>query len=147
MKKYIIFIASFILFLSCEPRIEMDMSQWGDHAYIDNVEIIKLETDDEAKLQEYYTNETPLAVTGVRHIIITNGTAKIDSVNFVATVKLKAGENLQYAGFKIYHKGTKVEPVNGSPKAGIVSDLSAKSFTYRLKSADKSQHDWTIIIE
>ncbi|MDL2256551.1 hypothetical protein LJC38_08230, partial [Parabacteroides sp. OttesenSCG-928-K15] len=62
-------------------------------------------------------------------------------------VKLKAGESLQYAGFKVYHKGTKVEPINGSPKAGIVTDLSAKSFRYRLKSADKSQHDWTIVIE
>ena len=132
---------------SCEQRIEMDMSQWGDHAYIDNVEIIKLETDDEVKLQEYYQNETPLAVTGVRNITISNGTATIDSANFVATVKLKSGEDLKYAGFRIHHKGTLVEPINGTPKAGIVTDLSAKEFTYRISSADGSKHDWKIVIE
>lgn len=133
--------------LSCEPRIEMDMGQWGDHAYIDNVEVIKLEIDDEVRLQEYYQNETPLMVTGVRNITISDGMAEIDSLNYVATVKLKEGESLEYAGFKIYHKGALVEPLNGSPKAGIVSDLTAREFTYRLSSADGSKHDWKIIIE
>lgn len=125
----------------------MDMNQWGDHAYIDNVEVITLETNDETKLQEYYQNETPLTVTGVRNIIISDGTASVDSVNFVAKVKLKAGENLKYAGLRIYHKGTLVTPINGTPKAGIVSDLSAKEFAYRIYSADGSKHDWKIIIE
>ena len=27
----------------------MDMEQWGDHAYIDNVEIVKLEIDDDIR--------------------------------------------------------------------------------------------------
>lgn len=147
MKNIILLAVMFVLCISCEPRIDMDMNQWGDHAYIDNVELIKLEIDDEAKLQEYYQNETPLAVTGVRNIIISNGTAQIDSANFVATVKLKAGEELKYAGLRIYHKGTLVEPINNSPKAGIISDLSAKEFSYRLSSADGSKHDWKIIVE
>lgn len=139
-------IACSIFLFACEPRIEMDMSQWGDHAYIDNVEVIKLETDDEVKLQEFYQNETPLTTTGVRLITISQGTA-IDSTNFVATVKLKAGEDLKYAGFRFYHKGTLVEPINGSPKAGIVADLTAREFTYRVSSADGSKHDWTLRIE
>lgn len=147
MKNTVLLAVMFILCISCEPRINMDMTQWGDHAYIDNVELVKLEIDDEAKLQEYYQNGTPLAVTGVRNIIISDGTARIDSVNFVATVKLKAGEKLKYAGFRIYHKGTLVEPINNSPKAGIVSDLSTKEFSYRLSSADGSKHDWKIVIE
>ena len=88
-----------------------------------------------------------MAVTRVRNITISNGTAVIDSVDFVAKVKLKAGEDLKYAGFRIYHKGTLVEPINGTPKAGIVTDLSAKEFTYRISSADGSKHDWKIVIE
>lgn len=47
---------------------------------------------------------------------------------------------------RIYHKGTLVEPVNGTPKAGIVTDLSAKEFIYRISSADSSKHDWKIVI-
>lgn len=132
---------------SCEPRIEMDMNQWGDHAYIDNVEIVKLEIDDEVKLQEYYQDETPLAVVGVRKITISDGKSIIDSINFIAKVKLKDNENLKYSGLCIYHKGTLVEPIDDAPKAGIMADLSAKEFTYRISSADGSKHDWKIVIE
>lgn len=131
---------------SCEPRIDMDMKQWGDHAFIDNVEVIKLEVDDEAKLQEYYQNETPLTTSGVRQIVISSGKATIDSLNYTANVKLKAGEELNFAGLKIYHKGTLVQPINNSPKAGIVTDLTDREFTYRIFSADGSKHDWTIKI-
>lgn len=147
MKKiYIILSVIAVLITACQPRIEMDMESWGDHAFIDNVEIVKLETDDEVKLQEFYENETPLTVTGVRNIIISEGKAEIDSVQYIANVKIKKGEELKYAGIKIYHKGILVEPVN-APKAGIVSDLSGKTFVYRLKSADGSSHDWTINLE
>ncbi|MEG0889873.1 MAG: hypothetical protein RSH25_15520 [Bacteroides sp.] len=147
MKKSIIFIMVCLLLVACEPRIEMDMAQWGDHAYIDNIELVKLEIDDHVKLQEYYENQTPLEMTGVRSIVISDGKCQIDSAAFIATVKLKAGEELKYTGLKIYHKGMKVEPLNGSPKAGIISDFSKKEFTYRLKSADGSEHDWTIKIQ
>ena len=143
---YVLLSVIAVMISACQPRIEMDMSTWGDHAYIDNVEIIKLDIDDEVKLQEYYENETPLTVPGVRAIIISEGKAAIDSANFVANVKLKAGEKLKYAGFRIYHKGVLVEPID-APKAGIVTDLTSKKFVYRLKSADGSVHDWTINIE
>lgn len=146
MKKILLF-SIVLLFTACQPRIDMDMEQWGDHAYIDNVEVIKLDIDDEAKLSEYYQNETPIQVTGVRNIVISNGTSKIDSLDYVATVKLKEGEDLKYKGLKIYHKGVKVVPIDNSPKAGIVTDLSKKTFKYRLYSADGSKHDWTIVIE
>ena len=147
MKKVIFLFSLLLGITSCQPRIDMDMDQWGDHAYIDNVEIIKLDIDDEAKLNEYYHSETPIAVTGVRNLIISNGKCAIDSTEFVATVKLKAGEDLKYTGLKIYHKGVMVKPIGNTPKAGIVTDLSERKFKYRLSSADGSKHDWTIIIE
>ncbi|WP_372774764.1 hypothetical protein [Mangrovibacterium sp.] len=139
----------FILFMlaslySCEPRIEMDMAEWGDHAYINNVQLFKLETKDGVKLEEYYVDET--TVTGTRQITVSSGTAVIDDVNFTATVTLKAGESFTGIGFLFYHYGTKVEPLNGAPVAGIINDLSAASFQYRVYSADGTTHDWTINI-
>lgn len=145
--KYISVFVSILFIVSCTPRIEMDMAQWGDHAYIDNVEVITLETDDEVKLQEFYENETPLAVSGVRNLVVSVGKSGIDSANYVANVKVKPNTDLKYAGIRIYHKGTMVIPVNGTPKAGIVTNLTGKVLTYRLKSADGSEHDWTINIE
>jgi hypothetical protein len=130
---------------SCGPRIELDYGQWGDKAFITNVQIFKLDIDDEAKLVEWHTNEEPM--TGVRKIIISAGNAVIDNDNYTAKVKLRAGESLVGAGFMFYHYGTLIEPMNGAPKAGIANDLSAGQFTYRVHSADGSQHDWTIIIE
>lgn len=146
MKK-ILYLLPLLALVACEPRVDMDMSQWGDHAYIDNVEIVKLDIDDEAKLAEYYQNETPIAVTGVRQILISQGKSQIDSLDYVATVKLKDGEGLKYAAVKIYHKGTHVTPLKNTPKAGIVADLSKGELKYRLMSADGSKHDWTIKIE
>ena len=147
MKKIMCIVATLVLCVACQPRIGMDMEQWGDHAYIDNVEVIKLDIDDEVKLQEFYQSETPLMVTGVRNIVVSMGASQIDSVNYVAHVKVKPGTDLKYAGIRIYHKGTLVEPINGTPKAGIVADLSEKELIYRLNSADGSTHDWKIKIE
>lgn len=129
---------------ACEPRIEMDMSQWGDTSNINNVQLFKLETQDGVKLEEYYVDET--TVTGTRRVIVSSGTAAIDDVAKTATVSLKAGETLTGIGFLIYHYGTKVEPINGAPVAGITNDLSNGPFTYRVYSADGSQTDWTISI-
>ena len=146
MKNYSLFIILITLigFWSCDPRIEMDMSEWGDHAYMDNVEIVKLETNDSNQLWEYYNNET--LVTGERVITISNGTALVDSLNATATVQLKSGESLDFAAFKIYHKSVKVEPIDNTPKAGIINDLTAREFHYRLYSADGTKRDWTIYI-
>lgn len=133
-----------VSFYSCQPRIEMDMAQWGDTAFINNVQLFKLETKDGVKLEEYYVDET--TVTGTRKIVVSSGTAVIDEVNYTATVTLKSGESMNYIGLMIYHYGTKVEPLNGAPVAGIVNDLSAGSFTYRVYSADGTTHDWLINI-
>ncbi|MGQ1786116.1 MULTISPECIES: DUF5018-related domain-containing protein [unclassified Saccharicrinis] len=127
---------------SCDPRIEMDMAQWGDNAFINNVQLFKLETKDGVKLEEYYVDET--TVTGTRKVTVSSGTAVIDEDAFTATVTLNAGETFTGIGFLIYHYGTKVEPLNGAPVAGIINDLSAGSFTYRVHSADGTTHDWTI---
>lgn len=130
--------------MSCEPRIEMDMAAWGDQAFIENVQLFKLDIKDDVKLQEWYENET--LVTGVRNITISVGTAVIDAETFTATVTIVAGEDLSRIGIKFWHKATLIEPLGGAPKAGTINDFSARSFNYRLHSADGSEHDWTINI-
>ena len=130
---------------SCGPRIELDEGAWGDKAFLTNVQIFKLDINENVHLVEWANNQDPM--TGVRKLIISQGNATIDNTNFKATVKLTAGASLVGTGFMFFHSGTLIEPIGGAPKAGIANDLSAKNFTYRVHSADGSQHDWTIIIQ
>ncbi len=149
MKKIILgsFLALFLLLLnSCGQRIEMDMSQWGDTAFIDNVQIFTLETKDDFMMEEYYTSDGKL-VEGVRQVVISDGVAEVDKENFRVKVKLKANENLELAGILIYHRSMRVEPINNSPVCGIAKDIRDMNYEYRLHSADGSTHDWTIVIE
>lgn len=146
MKNIIILVFAIVVILSsCEPRIDLDAGQWDDKAYLTNVQIFNLDIDEDAKLVEWHNNDDPM--TGVRRIIISNGNAVIDKNNFTATVKLKAGESLIGSGFIFYHYGTLIEPQGDAPRAGIPNDLSSKNFTYKVHSADGSQHDWTVVIE
>lgn len=146
MKKNIINVFTLFLFISlisCEERIEMDMNQWGDHAYIDNAQVFTLAVA-EHQLQEYYVSGdlTPAR----QRQTVSLGDAIIDSINFTATIKVETTQDLSRLGIVIYHKASKVEPLNGTPKAGILSDLSSKGFKYRLISADGTKHDWNIVI-
>jgi len=131
------------LFSSCEPRIEMDLEQWGDHALIDNVQIFNIQTQDQ-QLQEYYTSG--VVTPASRRIYVSVGNAVIDLVNFTATVKVPLTVDLTKVGIEFFHKAVKVEPVSNAPVAGILNDFSAKQFVYKLISADGTTHDWTIII-
>jgi len=144
-----IFINAFIvvlsvsLFSSCSPRIEMDLAQWGDHAFIDNVQIFNIQMQDQ-QLQEYYTGTviTPAS----KRIYVSVGNATIDLVNYKVTVKVPSTVDLTKVGIEFFHKAVKIEPLNNAPIAGIIKDFSAKQFVYRLASADGTTHDWTIII-
>ncbi len=138
-----IFLMALALF-SCDERIEMDLSQWGDNAYIYNVQVYQLTTDDEEILNEYY--ESGEYVTSTQRTTISDGSAVIDDENFTATVTLKSGYDLYDKAFLIYHYGTDVEPLGDSPEAGIISDLSDGVFQYRVSSADGTTHDWTIYV-
>lgn len=146
MKNVILYIiVSMAILSSCDQRIELDEGAWGDKAFLTNVQIFKLDINENAHLVEWANNQDPM--TGVRKLIISQGNATIDNTNFKATVKLVAGASLAGAGFVFFHTGKLIEPMGGAPKAGIANDLSAKSFIYKVHSADGSQHDWTIIVE
>lgn len=146
MKNKIIFIFTILLLLACNPRVDMDFKQWGDHAYIDNLEVVKLDVEKQ-KLQEYYEAQTPIEVTGVRNIVISEGETKIDSIQNIAKIKIKQGESIDRVSLRIYHKSVQISPYNGSPKLGILADYSKREFSYKLKSADGTERIWTVILE
>ena len=132
-----------IIFMACEPRIDLEEGQWGDHAFLTNVQVFKIKLDDEAEMQEYYN--TGKYVTSAQRIIISKSCA-IDEDNFIATVTMKPDEELDPAGLFFYHKAKKIEPLSGAPTAGLLSNLSGASFKYRVYSADGTTHDWTVNI-
>ncbi|WP_200974801.1 hypothetical protein [Echinicola sp. 20G] len=144
MKKYILILLTGLsgIFCSCDPRIDMDLAQWGDQAFIQNVQIFEYEVKDDFHLSEYYNNDQE--TTGIRRVILSGTNVEIDNDNFVVTITVPSLEDLTEAGFLITHRSQLVEPLNGSPKGGVISDLSFGSFMYRLHSADGSLHDWTI---
>lgn len=146
MKKNILYLVILVfagMLYSCEPRIDFDEGQWGDTAFITNVNIFTLQVD-EHQLQEYY--ESGVLTPARKRLFISSGNATIDNENFIATVTVPENEDITRAGIVIYHQCVRVEPVGSSPVAGILADLSAKEFVYKLVSADGTTHDWTIRI-
>ena len=121
----------------------MNMNQWGDHAFIDNVQIFNIQLQDQ-QLQEYYTSGvlTPAS----RRIYVSVGNAVIDMVNFTATVKVPATIDLTKVGIEIFHKAVKIEPLNGAPIAGIIKDFSARQFSYKVYSANGVTREWKVVI-
>ncbi|MDX9881441.1 MAG: hypothetical protein RBS73_05205 [Prolixibacteraceae bacterium] len=142
--KYFLASISFLLLISCEPRMELDMEQWGDHAFLTNVQVFTLQ-ENEHQLQEYY--ESGMLTPARRRVIISTGNAVIDQTAFTATVTVPAATNISRAGLIFYHEAEKIEPQDGSPIAGIITDLSLSgNLTYRVISADGTTHDWKVII-
>lgn len=142
IKFVFIFLITIAMF-ACDARYEIDMDQWGDNAYIYNVQVYYLsQTEDQLALYD----ETGETTTSTQRTVCSDGTAVIDDENFTVTVTLKAGYDLYDKAFLIYHYGTDVEPLGDSPEAGIISDLSTGVFQYRVYSADGSEHDWTIYV-
>jgi hypothetical protein len=128
---------------SCEPRIDFDEAQWGDTAFITNVNVFTLQVA-EHELQEFY--ESGELTPARRRLILSTGNAEIENENFTATVRVPASADLTRAGIIINHQSMRVEPVGDTPVAGIISDLSEKNFVYKLVSADGTTHDWLVRI-
>ena len=142
--KKILFLFSIATFLfsSCEPRIDFDMGQWGDNAYITDI-LLFIVNEEEHELQEYYENGE--LTTGVRRQFLNINTEISDEAASV-TVNVPEGTDLSNVGLIIRHTAEKIEPLGGSPLPGYIDDFSGGSFTYRVISADGTVRDWTINI-
>lgn len=127
-----------VALFSCEPRIEFDEGQWGDTAFLLDVQVFELEIDEDRIVAEG-------TVQAARRVLISNGST-IDDVNFTATVSLISGATLNEAGLIFFHQAQRIEPLNGAPIAGVAADLTGGPYVYKVHSADGTTHDWTITL-
>jgi hypothetical protein len=139
MKKILLLIAISVFAYSCNQRIELDEGQWGTFADITTAGVV---------LFQWKLDNVTLAegnVQGAKSESITLSVT-VDATTLTATTKVKTGVDLTKAACYIYHNGKKVEPLNGAPVPGVVSDYSAKQFMYRIFSADGVYKDWKLVI-
>lgn len=129
-----------LTFTSClKPRVELDQGAWGDNAFITN-----------AVLFEYVevTNDlgygTP--VTGYQTKNIGTTSNVVDRDNATITIIAQKGTNLNKIGIRFSHYGTKIEPLDGAPTAGVISDFSKGYFRYKVYSADGTTREWKLMI-
>ncbi len=139
MKKIFILIVISVLAFSCGQRIELDEGQWGTHADITSGGIV---------LFQWTLGSVTLAegsVQGAKSESITLSTT-VDVNTLTVTTKVKTGVDLTKAACYIYYNGVRIEPLNGAPVPGVVSDYSKLDFKYRIYSADKVYKDWSLKI-
>ncbi|WP_316793371.1 DUF5018-related domain-containing protein [Pedobacter frigoris] len=151
MKNIKIILAAFLMLgslSSCiKQRIEPDFSIYGDKAFITGVTTFDYRT---VTRKLNYNEE----VTGYE-VRAVNNTVTIDNVNFkinilvakIAPATVTAANpqvDLAKVGIRLVNQGTKIEPLNSAPTAGIIADFSKGPYVYRIYSADGSVRDWTL---
>lgn len=139
MKKILILIAISIIAFSCGQRIELDEGQWGTFADVTSGGIV---------LFQWKLDNVTLAegsVQGAKSESITVSTT-VDATTLTVTTKVKTGVDLTKAACYIYYNGVRIEPLDGAPVPGVVSDYSKMTFKYRIHSADGAYKDWTLKI-
>lgn len=141
--KNLIYIITSLLLLSCEPRIDLDVTQFGDHAYITNIQVFTLD-EEEHELQEAY--ETGETTTGIRRNILST-TTTVDSLQATAVTSVPAGTDLTNVGIIFNHRAQRIEPLGSAPVAGFLDDFSSGPYQYRVHSTDGTERDWTVSFE
>ena len=124
--------------LSCEPRIDFDDGQWGIHADITSGAFFFVWTVEDIQLNDMATGSKRTSVTA---------SSDVDVDAMKNTVTIKPDYDLSKMAMYIYHNGSSIEPLNGAPTPGVISDYSAKEYVYRIHSANGEYKDWTITIE
>lgn len=124
--------------ISCmKPRVEFDDSVWGDNAVITSAVLFK------------YTEVTNSLgygepVTGYQNVAVATKSNQVDKPNYTVNIVAVKGTNIQEIGIRFTHFAKKIEPLDGAPPAGVISDFSKGKFVYRLTSADGTTRDWTV---
>ena len=132
-----------VLCISCQPRVELDLTRYGDTAFLLDARLFYLEQADRQVFEGTGT------VTGARRVFFSKGAAAIDNTNFTATITVSGADAalLSEAGIVFTHRATKIEPQGGAPKAGVPANFAESPFTYKVFSADGTTHDWLIDIK
>ncbi|MCY4778104.1 hypothetical protein ORI89_00465 [Sphingobacterium sp. UT-1RO-CII-1] len=138
-----ILIKAFLLLLilglsSClKQRVELDETQWGDNAHITSVVLFKY-----VEVTNQLGYDKP--VTGYQNVAVPTPTNIVDKEKFTVTLQAEKGADLKNIGIRFSHFAKLIEPINGAPIAGVISDFSNGPFQYRLTSADGTIRDWTV---
>lgn len=143
--KSILFSLVVLMAVACNPRVSLDEGQWGDKAYITNVQIFSNEEKNDFHLAEFYENGQN--TTGVRRILLDGTKVSIDNEMFTVKITIPEGNDLSNAGFLVSHSSKLVEPVEGSPVCGTLVNLNKEQYKYKLYSADGTTRVWTIVLE
>ena len=142
--KYTLFYLLLVLCCSCEPRVKLDLTRYGDTAFLLDARLFYLQ---QADRQAYEAG----TLTGARRVFFSEGGATIDNANFTATIKVDSTNAafLSEAGIVFTHRAWKIEPQNGAPVAGIPGNFTEgqSPFVYRVYSADGTTHDWIVDID
>lgn len=125
-------------FSSClKQRVELNETQWGDNANITSVVLFKYE-----EITNQLGYDEP--VTGYQNVAVPTPTNIVDKAKSTVTLQAEKGTDLKKIGIRFSHFAKLIEPMNGAPVAGVISDFSQGPFQYRLTSADGTIRDWTI---
>lgn len=143
--KYNILKVFFLLILlsslvSClKPRIELDEGAYGDKAVITNAVLFKYVE---------VTNDLGYGqpVTGYQNVGITTASNVVNPENATITIVAAKGTDMTKMGIRFNHYAKKIEPLEGSPVAGVISDFSKGYFKYKLYSADGTTREWKVMI-
>ena len=122
-----------------KPRIELDKTAWGDQAYITSAVIFKY---DIVKDQLGYNDP----IEGYQEIALTTVSNVIDRPNANIKIVATKGTDLTKIGIRFAHTSEKIEPINGAPAAGVISNFSSGKFTYKVTSADGTVRNWNLDI-
>ncbi|HEY9259715.1 DUF5018-related domain-containing protein [Chitinophaga sp.] len=123
---------------SCmKPRVDMDLGAWGDNANITAAVIFRYV---EVKTQLGYKD----SVIGYQNVSISTKSNTIDKAAATVNIVAVSGTDLTKMGIRFTHLATKIEPLDGAPVAGVISDFTKGTFKYRLYSADGTTRDWTV---
>lgn len=125
---------------SClKPRVELDQGAWGDKAFIATTVLFEyVEVTNELGYGE--------PVTGYQSKGVATASNVVDRENATITIVAKKGTDLTKIGIRFSHYGTKIEPLEGAPIAGVISDFSKGYFKYKVYSADGTTREWKLMI-
>jgi hypothetical protein len=133
----IIFSLMLTMFYSClKPRISLNAGQWGDKAQITGVNIFRYKQV--SNLLNYQDTVTGFQFVTIKSIVT------IDDSAYKVNIITDLGTDLSAIGIRISNFAEKIEPQNGAPTAGYISDFSKGPYIYKLFSSDGTIRDWTL---
>ncbi|MCL3780764.1 hypothetical protein EMN47_10260 [Prolixibacteraceae bacterium JC049] len=138
MKRYLLILTALVSLIACEPRIELDESQWENKAEITNMFIYRMQVD-EVELSDGTKTK------GVKKVTVSTK-YEVDSDAATVTITLPADVDRSALSCYIYHTGESITPLENAPVPGELSDWSSNSYKFRVNTVGAEYKDWTINI-